>query len=232
MINSEINFQEYANLLKNDGRVQIPNYLEPSLAENLYQCLKHDVNWDLAYRIESDILIPSDDLVNFQARELSLIKEQLNQINPQEYSYMYHTYMMITAYIEQRNPGLLLDRFLEMLNSPNYVSFLRQLTGQSNIVKINAQATKYIKDDFLRPHNDFNENEGREFAYVINLTKDWESEFGGQLCFLDSEQKIEEKYLPTFNSLSLFKVPKMHQVSKVVKTDKPRLAITGWLLNK
>ncbi len=233
MLNMNQDFSKYAYQLQTQGRVQIPSYLDENLAEHLYHCLHKDVPWDLAFRDEEvDRVFSSAELQSLDSDALVEIKNQLKALEPKKYSYHYHTYMMVTAYLERRNPNLFLNTFLEMLNSPNYINFIRQLTGQNNINKINAQATKYVDGDFLRAHNDLNSTEGREFAYVINLTKDWKDGFGGKLTFLDEENQKEGDFFPSFNSLSIFKVPKMHKVSKVKGTDKSRYAITGWLLNK
>lgn len=232
MINKKIDFNQYALLLAENKRVQIPDYLEPELAETLYQCLSTDVSWDLAYRNNKPQTISNHELRNLSHHELSELRKQLKTKPSEHYSFIYHTYMMVTAYLEKRNPSLFLNRFLEMLNSPDYLNFLRQLTSFFNIIKVNAQATKYITGDYLKPHNDFDSVEGREFAYVINLSKNWKKEYGGVLRFLDDDNQVEGEFVPNFNTLSIFKVPKMHEVTEVLQTDLPRLAITGWLLSK
>jgi len=41
---------------------------------------------------------------------------------------------------------------------------------------------------------------------------------------------VTKTHVPTFNSCSLFKVPRDHQVSYVAPfATKPRYALTGWL---
>lgn len=232
MINRELDFNQYALTLAEKGRVQIPNYLDSELAEILYQCLSNDVEWDLAYKVDKPEVIPNHILKSVEHEKLIDIRKRLESKPSDEYSFIYHTYMMVTAYLERRNPELFLNRLFEMLNSPDYLNFSRQLTGTFNINKINAQATKYIIGDYLKPHNDFDSKEGREFAYVINLSKNWRSEYGGLLRFLDDDKESEDEFVPSFNSLSLFKVPKMHEVTQVINTNLPRYAITGWLLSK
>ena len=68
--------------------------------------------------------------------------------------------MMVTAYIEKRDPELFLNRYLEWLNSPDTLKYFRELTQNNSIVKMNAQATRYTAGQFLTQHNDEHAEEG------------------------------------------------------------------------
>ena len=75
-------------------------------------------------------------------------------------------------------------------------------------------------------------NEGRRYAFVINLSREWKPDWGGQLQFIDDATgAITDAFLPRWNSLSLFRVPQTHQVTLVSPwAARPRHAITGWWL--
>ena len=107
------------------------------------------------------------------------------------------------------------------------------LASVENIVRADAQATRYIPGSFLRKHNDMNQENTRQVAYVLNFTKDWQADWGGLLQFLDADGRVEETYFPVFNSLTLFRVPMWHDVSYVPPwTPSARYAITGWAMNR
>jgi Rps23 Pro-64 3,4-dihydroxylase Tpa1-like proline 4-hydroxylase len=147
------------------------------------------------------------------------------------YGFAYESYMMVRAYKEGRDPGLPLHGVLEFLNSPPFLAFARALTGHAGLRRVNAQATRYRAGHFLKRHNDFNATEGRQFAYVINLTRRWEADWGGLLQFLDAERRVVESFSPRWNTLSLFRVPAEHCVSLIAPwAEADRLAITGWFL--
>ena len=147
------------------------------------------------------------------------------------FRFAYDSYMMVTAYKEQRDPGLLLHRVLELFNSPDYLAFMRQLTGDARIRRINAQATRYRAGHFLRFHTDEEHDEGRLYAYVLNLTRDWQADWGGLLQFIGDDGGVQGTFPPRWNTLSLFAVPAGHAVSLVAPwAGGERLAITGWLL--
>ena len=56
---------------------------------------------------------------------------------------------------------------------------------------------------FLDIHEDKNKG---TIAFVINLTKDWRVDYGGNLHFLDNEGKVNRTYIPSFNNLIIFEV--------------------------
>lgn len=139
--------------------------------------------------------------------------------------------MMVTAYQQRRDPGLLLHGVLEFLNSPEYIAFARALTGDDRVRRVNAQATRYRPGQFLRYHTDEENNEGRLYAYVLNLTREWHADWGGLLQFIADDGRVTETFLPRWNTLSLFAVPAGHAVSLVAPwAQQDRLSITGWLL--
>jgi len=150
----------------------------------------------------------------------------------QAFRFAYDSYMMVAAYKQQRDPGLLLHRVLELFNSPEYLELARELTGDSRIRRVNAQATRYRRGHFLRQHTDINTREGRLYAYVLNLSRDWQADWGGLLQFVDVDGRVMDTFLPRWNSLSLFAVPANHVVSLVAPWARDdRLSITGWFLS-
>jgi len=66
----------------------------------------------------------------------------------------------------------------------------------------------------------------RQIALVYYLNKDWKAEYGGQLKDLETGKKV----LPEFNSLVLFRIPRMHRVLPVKKKQVKRFSIFGWWL--
>lgn len=100
----------------------------------------------------------------------------------------------------------------------------------TNIVGVNEMfASKYEKGDFLTIHHDKNNG---EYAFVYQLTKDWNPAFGGNLEFYDYEtQQIYKSVMPRFNSLNIFRIKNVksdHLVS-MVTVNKQRFAFSGWL---
>ena len=231
MINEGLEPARFRAELSQRGRVQIPSYLQADAAERLQRCLADEVPWTLAYRGRGEPAVLSHaelqalDAEQYGARLRALAGEARGQ-----YGFAYESYMMVRAYNEGRDPGLPLHRVLEFLNSPEHLVFARVLTGENRIRRVSAQATRYRPGHFLRRHNDFDAaDHHRLYAYVMNLSRDWQADWGGQLQFLDGDGRVLETFLPRWNSLSLFQVPADHLVTPVAPwAEQDRLSITGW----
>jgi len=103
------------------------------------------------------------------------------------------------------------------------------VAGETGITKIDAQATLFRPGDFLALHNDTGVGE-RRAAYTIGLTRDWRTDWGGQLLFHDEAGDVSRGFRPGFNVLTLFRTPQWHSVATVAPyAGAPRLSITGWL---
>lgn len=119
---------------------------------------------------------------------------------------------------------------LAFLNGPEFLAFVRAVTGDDRIDFADAQATRYRPGHVLTGHDDAAEGKNRLHAYVLNLTRDWRADWGGVLAFEGTDGHLEEGFAPAFNALNIFAVPMRHAVTQVAGfAPRDRLSITGWL---
>ncbi|MEO6066115.1 MAG: 2OG-Fe(II) oxygenase family protein, partial [Lysobacterales bacterium] len=199
-------------------------------AVTLERCLLEDVPWNLGIRENDEArTVRAEELARLDATAHEALLERVQQAARGKYAFAYENYMMIQAYKQGYDPGLLLHRVLEFLNSPPHLAFLHALTGDSRIRRVSAQATRYRPGHFLKQHNDSHASDGYLYAHVLNLTRDWIPDWGGLLQFVDAQGAVEQTFMPHFNSLSVFRVPADHLVSLVAPwAERSRLSITGW----
>ncbi|HEY4127697.1 MAG TPA: 2OG-Fe(II) oxygenase family protein [Gammaproteobacteria bacterium] len=233
MLNPELDVERAAADFRRDGRVLIADFLSQDAAQALHTCLDQAVPWGLTYMEQGQpVIAQAETLRSWGPGDLARIRQRAESDAGRGFAFLYGTYMMVSAYRERRDPGLLLHSFVEFLNTRIFIGLLGAISGSRTLVKANAQATRYLPGHFLTYHND-QRGTDREIAYVLNLTRDWEEDWGGTLNFSDPEGRVSERYLPRFNSLALFRVPMGHFVSKVSDAaPRPRYAITGWALNR
>ena len=108
---------------------------------------------------------------------------------------------------------------------------MREITGVNYGNYVNTNASRYDPNHFLTVHTDTsgNDPQGRIAAHVISLTKDWDKNWGGRFIFCDEQGKTQEQRVPSFNTLSLFRVPRNHRVSKIKEYAKGyRYSLFGW----
>lgn len=124
----------------------------------------------------------------------------------------------------------ILKEFYQFFSSKDFCKYISDIT-RTRVSRISMSGFIYSSTDHLLPHDD--RLEGRKIAYVVNLSQGFTKKDGGALSFFATKgnkpTKIVESFLPTYNTLFLFKVtPKsFHQVDEVL-TNKKRLTLAGW----
>lgn len=222
MLAEDLDLAPWRERLARDGRVQIPGFLQPAVAERLAECLRTQVPWSTAERGQPDS--PPWIGATLAQRMPAAYRRAVA-----DFHFVYDRYLIVEAMKAGRDPHLPLHPLLVYFNSEPYLQAMRELTGDPSLAMVGAQATRYLPGQFLRMHDDRHEDEARRYAYVLNLSRDWEPDWGGLLHFVDADGNPDGAFVPRFNSLSLFKVPMKHYVGVVAPWARnPRLAITGW----
>jgi SM-20-related protein len=223
VINPELELEKYAARFQRDRFVVIDDFLLPDNA-NVLAAKSAEVPFYLAYRNaqgEQKLQLPDAGYESVLAGASQHARDH--------FGYAYDSYFLIEAY-KQNTLDPILARFVEIVNSPNYIALMRALTGIASVQRVDAQMTRYHSQHFLRRHNDVHAREARLAAYVLNLSQDWRADQGGILHLENDDGEIIHSVVPRFNRLILFAVPFWHHVSMVAPFAKgERLAITGWL---
>ena len=127
------------------------------------------------------------------------------------------------------------------------VEELLSLVGSSafpgaDVDMVRLQLGRYESGDQIAPHDDVAVQElemppgskrqavvaSRRIACIYYLTKDWTAEMGG--AFVDLHGRKETEYVPKFNRLVAFNVPRLHAVEPVADAaSRPRYSVFGWL---
>ena len=130
MINDHIDLAHWRERLQREGRVQVADYLQPA-AERLRQCLEQEVPWTLALRdgtgartIDHAAYAAMDEDTRSALLAQTAAGARAVEEVGGEFRFAYDSYMMVTAYQQGRDPGLLLHRVLELFNSPDYIAFV------------------------------------------------------------------------------------------------------------
>src|SRR5438445_11652354 len=148
-----------------------------------------------------------------------------------KYAYAFDNYSM-TGLRDNAQSEHLLHKLVDVFHYAPVLDFVRALTGDPGITRVRVQATRYRPGHFLRRHDDTGyDTQKRRFAFVFNLGRGWQADWGGLLHFLGRDGRVVDTFVPTYNSLSLFKVPQYHCVSQVAAwAPVPRYALTGWFI--
>jgi SM-20-related protein len=231
LLNPDLDLDALATEFAEQGRLQIEDALRPEVADILFNCLHQEVPWCLTFRDRAGPRkMWPQELAALSPHDREDLEQQIREVAQAAFQFRYDSFMMVSAYKEQRHPELVLHRVIEQINRQGWLEPMRHITGFQHIRRADAQATRYVAGHFLRPHDDVHEEEGRLAAYVINLTRDWCADWGGLLQFLGPEGEVTDTFMPRYNTISMFRVPADHCVSPVASfAPGARYAITGWL---
>jgi SM-20-related protein len=218
-------------------RLQIRDVLEPEAARELRKILAQHTPWGLAWSAGNDGPHGRrpDEMAALPAAERQRIAQNVADAAQRgDYAFSFARYPILDAYLGRWAPDSAHDILLEHINDQPFLDLIRSVTGITELIKADAQATLFAPSQFLGLHSDSHVGEGWRIAYVLSLAPDdWKPDWGGYLNFLDDDGDIIVGYRPRFNSLSLFAVPQPHLVSYVPPfAPVGRLSITGWFRDR
>ena len=233
-IDSRLDPGAFVSAFRGQGRLHVRSILEPGGAEALLHHLSREVAWSLVLNEGEQVREATPEMrrgfdPGGEAHLTQLAWAQASR----GFQYLYECKRVPEDAAERRREPTLLHRFVDFLNSDPFIDFARRLTGISDIAWADAQATRYAPGHFLACHNDESAAGNRRVAYVYNLTPQWQSDWGGQLQFIDADGHIARAFVPRFNAMNLFAVPQLHAVSMVAPfAPAARYSVTGWLRAK
>jgi Rps23 Pro-64 3,4-dihydroxylase Tpa1-like proline 4-hydroxylase len=240
-INPAIDRSNHARRYAERGRVQVRDVLTRETAEQIAEILRRGTAWGLASQADEG---PNNAPQSLRAQDLrapggaeraNAARAAAHQASARgDYAFHFAHYPMVDALLQQWDPGSPHELLLEYLNAPDFLDFVREITGLQTLVKADGQATLFAPNHYLGRHIDSHVAEGWKIAYVLNFSPDnWHPDWGGYLLFLNEEGDVVEGFRPRFNALNLFAVPQSHLVSYVPPfAPIGRLAITGWLRDR
>jgi Rps23 Pro-64 3,4-dihydroxylase Tpa1-like proline 4-hydroxylase len=235
MLNPDLDRESIGQRLREAGRVVISDVLQPQIADALQTCLSNEIPWRLSCydnrrepRERALKLAPEELAAMSPEKRHSLQREVMRQARDQ-FQYVYQSFDLLEGFRNKEKPGMLVYRLMQYFAEDAFFEFVHQVTGDTSINRIDGHATRYCAGHFLKLHGDESSFEQRRFAYVLGMTRNWHPDMGGLLHFLDDSGAVTESFTPSFNTLTLFKVPAPHVVSYVAPwVSGERLSITGW----
>jgi Rps23 Pro-64 3,4-dihydroxylase Tpa1-like proline 4-hydroxylase len=213
------------------GRLHIPGFFRDEDALAIGEALAGEGRWRRGVNQGTKSWdIPIDQLEALPPAQSSQLNEAAYAAAAEGFQYLFDTFRMSDEAQAGRLHGDVLEAVYDFVNGPEFLDFVRTLTGDPRPRYCDAQATRFTPGHFLTTHDDAVGGKHRLYAYVLNFTPRWRVDWGGLLLFLNEDGHIAEGYTPTFNALNIFRVPQEHCVSFVAPFARgPRLSITGWI---
>ena len=229
-INPNLDESDLATAFARDGRVHAPGFLTPDAAEALSDAIAAETRWNLVAQLDGKHV--DLDAAGVEALDPGKQEEFLAAVHAQArsgFQYLYENFPLYDIVHHDTLPDHPLIDLFTFLNGPDFLSFARRLADADDIGFVDAQVTRYGPGHFLAGHDDAVLGKNRRAAYVLNLTRAWRVDWGGQLLFFDETGNVTGGFTPAWNALNVFQVPARHSVALVAPFAKGRrISVTGW----
>lgn len=230
MLNPDLDRRLLADQYRRDQRILIDNVLRREVAERVRAICAEQVRFDFVYFLDGAVRVtPEQDMASLDAAGKAQLSQELMRNAAKGVGYLYCGYVMDPS--RAGSPGDLryLYEVYEFLNSRDMLDFIGGITGRSDLVRADAQYTRYTAGQYLTRHRDDIEGTTRRLAYVFGFTRRWHPDWGGLLQFYEDNGTPRDAWMPAFNRLSLFDTRHVHSVSYVTPfAGEARLSLTGW----
>lgn len=225
-----IDVTELAREYADHGRVQIAPFVREDGAALLARHLLARTDWNFTLNSDDRTYeVPRHGPTAMSPEQEYRLRNAVEEKAVAEFQFCYDSIRVPDVRAERATADPL-HGFAEFMCSGPVLALMRDITQNAEIAFADAQATIYRNRDFLTAHDDAVAEKHRVAAYVLGLTAEWRTEWGGLLMFHDSRGDVERALIPRFNTLTMFRVPKVHSVSVVAAAAaRPRCSITGWL---
>lgn len=224
LINEISNLEQLKNTFSEQGIVRIENILQVDCVNALSAYLNNKVNFGNAFHLKGLNNQVSDNEID------ELPEEKRRQL----YQAIYKDAAKGSGFlygrekITDQSPEEL-SEVLSLLNSEFIINLIKKITNKLAITHVDAQATRFKVGDFLTRHIDKIPGETRQIAYVLGLSPFWHPDWGGLLQFFENDGTPKMSWSPSYNSLTLFDVTKVHSVTSIAPfAEQKRYSITGW----
>ena len=233
LINPDLDIDSIREEFVNNRVVVIKDFLREDAAEAIHEYFTEDMPSDW-WRVSTCPKIEGgegfDLTINSEENRGEIARKYLHTLEAfkdNKFAYSFHR----TVNDHEDECTCMECDIREWLVSEEQISFLNQTIDIPVSSTDEVFAAIYLPGDYLSPHVD---SPNGSVGFVYQLTKDWQPQFGGSLHFLNNEtSEVERVEVPTFNTLTLFDLPKgigkLHYVSHVSPgIEELRLTYTGW----
>lgn len=229
MLNPALDRAALADIYRRDQRIRIDGVLQAAVAERIRAICAERVPYDYVYYLDGANRVRSEtEMRQAAAAEKAQISQALMHNATQGIGFLYCSYML-NRHSEPSGDLAFLYEVSEYLNSEEMLTFVRQVSGRDDLVRADAQYTRYSAGQYLTRHCDDVDGQARRLAYVFGFTRTWHPDWGGLLQFFEEDGTPRDAWMPAFNRLALFDTRHLHSVTYVTPfAGEARLSLTGW----
>lgn len=212
----------YVSRFTSKGRIRLEGAVSAADADAIHHALEQQTPWELQ-------LVSKDgqpEIIN--RRELNFLPEQDIQQRLQEAAERAQSGLswlrLGLNLLNTSHEDFALTPFISVLKSPQFARFCESLTGLSDLTLTELSAVCYRPGDFFTQHTDM----AARLCFEWNFSRDWRSDWGGQVLFHSPSGDIEGGIMPRLNDLSLYAGDQPRSIASVAPyAAAPRFSVVG-----
>ena len=231
-LNPTLRPDAFRPLFQTHRRLHIPDILTPASARALHTIVTAAAGWIRSVHLHEgqDVDITMGELDAMTPEERTALEHELVDACTDSVRYVFDAIRITPAIREGRTLPEPLRAIHQFVNGERFLDLIKRTTGDERVAFADVMATRYLPGHFATAHADELPGHRRLYAYVLNLTPEWNADWGGVLTFPDEDGHLAEGYVPRFNALNIFQVPQVHAVTVVTRLARaPRLSVPGWI---
>lgn len=209
-----------------DGFALIPDFVNPKLSEMLESEVDDHEWWSRVVHPDEDGQTPGSFAT--RSHKCKRLERTARSLHKQErFTYMFWKSVVSGHGSHYNTCVCIFCRLYETFNSFEVLDYLSTLVGKKVISFGETFGSKYEIGDYLGVHHDKDKG---DYAFVLELSKDWKEEYGGITLLLARDQReIIREVIPSFGSLTIFEITDTaYREVTEIKSNKERVSFTGW----
>lgn len=213
------------------GRLHIPAILSPEAADAVAACLEAETRWRTTVAAGGEFFeLPLDGTRAAEPGKQSWLDAARVDGGSPLTQYIFDNRRLDVREGHEAGARDAADAAFDFMNTPAFLDLIKTITGDDRVDFVDGQASRYRPGHVLTSHNDVSAGMNRLYGYVLNFTREWRADWGGNLVFYGPDGHIEHGWVPAFNALNLFVVPTRHAVTEIASfAPRNRLSIVGWV---
>lgn len=227
-----IDFDAHSHTYRQTGFVRIPNFFSEQTAQQIEKVLRQQIDWRLIYVDAQKGVqqLSKADMSTMAPEALRTEMQNVSALARRNTGFFYNGYHLTNTLKQSPADPHAIHDLTRFLQSPDFLAVGEAVLGLQALTQVDAQATLFTPGSFLTRHIDEGSNNERRAAYTLSFTRNWQTDWGGQLQLINQQTTdVESAWIPRWNTLTIFDGRKVHAVSQVSTfAGDGRYSIVGW----
>lgn len=214
------------------GRLHIHDFLEPKDADTLHDLVAGCKLFKFKYNDgDKEVWVDPLELKSMPDPQMQdMVNKVFNSAMARNFQYTYYACPLSKETLKANQALSPFKEVVAFLGGKDLKAFIKALGG-GDYKNASAEAIWHKTDSFQTTGDGQRKGENRLFGFSLDLSRDWDADWGGNRFFRGKKGEVEEVYPSAFNSLTLFKVPTRQSLATVTGYSKGLLlSISGWFL--